>query len=96
MAGRVGGAARAVRVTERDPEYLFNFPDPGAGAISPPIIGFSDVDFNYQGGPTLFRRGPGTGGSRGRRRPSGLGGAAHYTAPETSAGRRPQEAWGFG
>jgi hypothetical protein len=44
-----------VKVTERDPEYLFTFPDPGAGAISPPIIGFHDVDFGYPGGRTLFR-----------------------------------------
>lgn len=44
-----------VKVTERDPEYVFSFPDPGAGAISPPIIGFHDVDFAYPGGHNLFR-----------------------------------------
>lgn len=44
-----------VKVTERDPEYVFSFPDPGAGAISPPIIGFHEVDFGYPGGRTLFK-----------------------------------------
>ncbi len=38
---------------ERDPEYMFSFPDPGA-AISPPIISFTDVSFGYPGGPELF------------------------------------------
>lgn len=33
---------------------MFTFPDPGAGAISPPIIGFTDVDFAYPGGRALF------------------------------------------
>ena len=41
-------------VVERDPEYVFTFPDPGPGA-SPPIFGFHDVDFAYPGGPTLFK-----------------------------------------
>lgn len=43
-----------VTVTEKDPEYVFNFPDPGS-TVSPPILGFHDVDFNYPGGPTLFK-----------------------------------------
>jgi ABC-type multidrug transport system fused ATPase/permease subunit len=43
-----------VEVIERDPEYVFTFPDPGA-AISPPILGFHDVTFHYPGGPVLFR-----------------------------------------
>jgi ATP-binding cassette subfamily F protein 3 len=37
-----------VAVVEEDPEYVFRFPDPGE-AISPPIIGFNDVSFNYPG-----------------------------------------------
>ena len=43
-----------VETVEKDPEYVFTFPDPGA-AISPPILGFHDVSFNYPGGPTLFK-----------------------------------------
>lgn len=43
-----------VEVTEKDPEYVFTFPDPGA-AIPAPIVGFHDVDFNYPGGKTLFK-----------------------------------------
>ncbi len=38
---------------EEDPEYIFRFP--GAEPVSPPILGFMDVDFGYPGGPTLFR-----------------------------------------
>ncbi|WIA32674.1 hypothetical protein OEZ86_003475 [Tetradesmus obliquus] len=44
-----------VQVTEKDPEYVFNFPEPQLAGLSPPILGFHDVDFNYAGGPTLFR-----------------------------------------
>jgi hypothetical protein len=40
---------------EVDPEYIFTFPDPGTAGVSPPILGFHDVDFNYPGGPTLFK-----------------------------------------
>jgi hypothetical protein len=40
---------------EVDPEYIFTFPDPGTAGVSPPILGFHDVDFNYLGGPTLFK-----------------------------------------
>lgn len=40
---------------EKDPEYQFQFPDPGA-PVSPPILGFNDVSFNYPGGPTLFKK----------------------------------------
>jgi len=43
-----------VEVIEEDPEYVFNFPDP-PDPVSPPIIGFNDVCFNYPGGPTLFK-----------------------------------------
>lgn len=43
-----------VEVTEKDPEYVFTFPDTGA-AIPAPIVGFHDVDFNYPGGKTLFK-----------------------------------------
>jgi ATP-binding cassette subfamily F protein 3 len=43
-----------VEVTEKDPEYVFTFPEPPPG-LSAPIIGFHDVSFNYPGGPTLFR-----------------------------------------
>jgi ATP-binding cassette subfamily F protein 3 len=43
-----------VETVEKDPEYVFTFPDPGA-AINPPILGFHDVSFNYPGGPTLFQ-----------------------------------------
>ncbi|CAD7697954.1 unnamed protein product, partial [Ostreobium quekettii] len=42
-----------ISVVERDAEYVFRFPNPG-GAVAPPIVSFSDVDFNYPGGPTLF------------------------------------------
>ena len=38
---------------EEDPEYIFRFP--AAEPVSPPILGFMDVDFGYPGGPTLFR-----------------------------------------
>lgn len=44
-----------VEVTEVDAEYVFTFPDPGLGGVSPPILGFHDVSFNYPGGPTLFK-----------------------------------------
>lgn len=40
---------------EVDAEYVFTFPDPGLGGVSPPILGFHDVSFNYPGGPTLFK-----------------------------------------
>eukprot|EP00775_Hariotina_reticulata_P003197 gene3197-3475_t len=43
-----------VEVTEKDPEYVFTFPEPPPG-VAAPIIGFHDVSFNYPGGPTLFR-----------------------------------------
>ncbi|KAK9867268.1 hypothetical protein WJX84_007223 [Apatococcus fuscideae] len=42
-----------VEEVEEDPEYVFKFPEPDP--ISPPILGFNDVDFNYPKGPTLFR-----------------------------------------
>ena len=38
---------------EEDPEYIFRFP--AAEPVSPPILGFMDVDFGYPGGPTLFK-----------------------------------------
>ena len=38
---------------EEDPEYIFRFP--AAEPVSPPILGFMDVDFGYPGGRTLFR-----------------------------------------
>ena len=38
---------------QEDPEYVFRFPEPDP--VSPPILGFNDVDFNYTKGPTLFR-----------------------------------------
>ena len=38
---------------EEDPEYIFRFP--AAEPVSPPILGFMDVDFGYPGGPMLFR-----------------------------------------
>lgn len=38
---------------EEDPDYIFRFP--AAEPVSPPILGFMDVDFGYPGGPTLFR-----------------------------------------
>ncbi|KAG2423892.1 hypothetical protein HXX76_014945 [Chlamydomonas incerta] len=44
-----------VEVMEEDPEYIFSFPEP-EGAAAPPIIAFNDVDFNYPGGPTLFKK----------------------------------------
>lgn len=44
-----------VLVAEVDPEYVFTFPDPGLAGVSPPILGFHDVSFNYPGGPTLFK-----------------------------------------
>lgn len=37
-----------------DPEYRFEFPTPDDKPL-PPIISFTDVDFGYPGGPTLFR-----------------------------------------
>mmetsp|Transcript_18986 Transcript_18986/g.32470 ORF Transcript_18986/g.32470 Transcript_18986/m.32470 type:complete len:755 (+) Transcript_18986:110-2374(+) len=43
-----------VEMMEEDPEYIFRFPDP-LEVINPPIISFSDVSFNYPGGPTLFK-----------------------------------------
>jgi hypothetical protein len=46
---------RATHTPEVDPEYVFSFPDPGAAGVSPPILGFHDVDFAYEGGPTLFK-----------------------------------------
>ncbi|KAK9827792.1 hypothetical protein WJX74_002330 [Apatococcus lobatus] len=42
-----------VEEVEEDPEYVFRFPEPDP--VSPPILGFNDVDFNYPKGPTLFR-----------------------------------------
>ncbi len=38
---------------EADPAYLFRFPTP-PDLPAPPILGFTDVDFGYPGGPTLF------------------------------------------
>ena len=40
-------------LVEEDPEYIFKFP--AAEPVSPPILGFNDVDFGYPGGPVLFR-----------------------------------------
>ena len=40
------------RMVQEDPEYVFRFPEPDP--VSPPILGFNDVDFNYPKGPTLF------------------------------------------
>eukprot|EP00798_Chlamydomonas_sp_ICE-L_P006023 gene6023-12747_t len=53
VQSRIKALERMAEV-EVDPEYVFSFPDPGA-AIAPPIIGFHDVDFNYPGGPKLFK-----------------------------------------
>lgn len=39
-------------MVQEDPEYVFRFPEPDP--VSPPILGFNDVDFNYPKGPTLF------------------------------------------
>jgi hypothetical protein len=44
-----------LQITEKDAEYVFNFPEPVLTGLSPPILGFHDVDFNYRGGPTLFK-----------------------------------------
>lgn len=41
---------------ERDPEYVFRFPDPGTAAVSANIISFVDVDFGYPNGATLFQK----------------------------------------
>jgi ATPase subunit of ABC transporter with duplicated ATPase domains len=57
-------------VTEKDAEYVFNFPEPVLTGLSPPILGFHDVDFNYPGGPTLFK-GLNFGLVRGRRKGEG-------------------------
>ncbi|KAL4424205.1 hypothetical protein ABPG75_001506 [Micractinium tetrahymenae] len=46
-------AEREVEVMEEDPAYIFRFPTP-PDVVSPPILGFTDVDFGYPGGPTLF------------------------------------------
>ena len=43
-----------IEVIEEDPAYVFNFPTP-TDLVSPPVLGFTDVDFAYPGGPTLFR-----------------------------------------
>ncbi|KFM22419.1 ABC transporter F family member 3 [Auxenochlorella protothecoides] len=43
-----------VEVIEEDPSYVFNFPTP-TDLVSPPVLGFTDVDFAYPGGPRLFR-----------------------------------------
>ena len=40
-------------LVEEDPDYIFKFP--AAEPVSPPILGFNDVDFGYPGGPQLFR-----------------------------------------
>lgn len=42
-----------VQMMDRDPEYVFNFPFPDA-SITQDAVGFTDVSFNYPGGPTLF------------------------------------------
>ncbi|KAK9806400.1 hypothetical protein WJX73_002265 [Symbiochloris irregularis] len=42
-----------IQMVEDDPEYIFRFPEPEV--VSPPILGFTDVDFNYPDGPVLFR-----------------------------------------
>jgi ATP-binding cassette subfamily F protein 3 len=43
-----------VEVMDEDPAYVFRFPTP-PDVVSPPILSFTDVDFAYPGGPTLFR-----------------------------------------
>lgn len=43
-----------VQMMDRDPEYVFNFPFPDA-SITQDAVGFTDVSFNYPGGPSLFR-----------------------------------------
>ncbi|KAL4853778.1 ABC transporter F family member 3 [Chlorella vulgaris] len=42
-----------VEVVDVDPTYIFRFPTP-PDAASPPILGFTDVEFAYPGGPVLF------------------------------------------
>ncbi|KAL4442757.1 hypothetical protein ABPG77_006751 [Micractinium sp. CCAP 211/92] len=46
-------AEKDVEVMDEDPAYIFRFPTP-PDVVSPPILGFTDVDFGYPGGPTLF------------------------------------------
>jgi len=41
-----------VQQFEREPEYVFKFPDPGP--ISGSVVSFVDVDFKYKNGPILF------------------------------------------
>ena len=43
-----------MELVEEDPQYLFRFPTP-PDAVSPPVLSFTDVDFGYPGGPTLFK-----------------------------------------
>ncbi|GAB4813067.1 hypothetical protein N2152v2_000113 [Parachlorella kessleri] len=43
-----------VELVEEDPQYVFRFPTP-PDAVSPPVLSFTDVDFGYPGGPTLFK-----------------------------------------
>ena len=56
MQSRIKALERMAEIQslERDPEYVFRFPDPGP--VSGNIVRFLDVDFAYDGGPTLFRR----------------------------------------
>lgn len=42
-------------IISEDPDYHFNFPDPGEGVGGGSLIGFDNVDFGYPGGKLLFR-----------------------------------------
>ncbi|KDD75519.1 hypothetical protein H632_c641p1, partial [Helicosporidium sp. ATCC 50920] len=44
-----------VQVVEADPAYVFQFPNP-TDLVSPPVLGFTDVDFGYRKDqPPIFR-----------------------------------------
>ncbi|PSC74057.1 ABC transporter F family member 3 [Micractinium conductrix] len=43
-----------VEVMEEDSAYVFRFPTP-PDVVSPPILSFTDVDFGYPTGPTLYK-----------------------------------------
>lgn len=40
---------------QQDPEYVFRFPDPGTTG-SANVVSFTEVDFGYPGGPSLFQK----------------------------------------
>lgn len=44
-----------VQAFERDPEYVFRFPNPGSLGIAN-VVSFIDVDFAYPNGPQLFKK----------------------------------------